>query len=129
MITASHNPYKWNGVKFKASYGSSALPSIVEQVEKELAIVLANGVPPLPPQTDHIQSLDILSPYLEAIEKIVDWDRIRDANFRFVVDPMHGAARGLLREVMTRCILTLPADGLIVRATQVQCVGPSSALS
>jgi phosphomannomutase len=102
MITASHNPYKWNGVKFKASYGSSALPSIVEQVEKELAIVLANGVPPLPPQTDHIQSLDILSPYLEAIEKIVDWDRIRDANFRFVVDPMHGAARGLLREVMTR---------------------------
>ncbi len=46
MITASHNPYKWNGVKFKASYGSSALPSIVEQVEKELATVLANGVPP-----------------------------------------------------------------------------------
>ncbi len=102
MITASHNPFKWNGVKFKASYGSSALPSIVEQVEKELAIVLANGVPPLPPQTDHIQPLDILSPYLEAIEKIVDWDRIREANFRFVVDPMHGAARGLLREVMTR---------------------------
>src|SRR6202166_4013817 len=102
MITASHNPYKWNGVKFKASYGSSALPSIVEQVEKELAIVLANGVPPLPAQTDKIQSLDILTPYLEAIEKIVDWERIRDANFRFVVDPMHGAARGLLREVMTR---------------------------
>ena len=23
MITASHNPYKWNGMKFKASYGSS----------------------------------------------------------------------------------------------------------
>jgi phosphomannomutase len=102
MITASHNPYKWNGVKFKASYGSSALPSIVEQIEKELAVVLANGVPPLPPQTENIQSLDILSPYLEAIEKIVDWDRIRDANFRFVVDPMHGSARGILREVMTR---------------------------
>ena len=48
MITASHNPYRWNGVKFKASYGSSALPSIVAQVEKELGRVLANGVPPLP---------------------------------------------------------------------------------
>ena len=102
MITASHNPYKWNGVKFKASYGSSALPSIVAQVEKELATVLANGVPPLPPQPDHIQTLDILSPYLETIDKIVDWDRIRAAKFRFVVDPMHGAARGLLRELMTR---------------------------
>jgi phosphomannomutase len=102
MITASHNPYKWNGVKFKASYGSSALPSIVAQVEKELAVVLANGVPPLPPQPDHIHTLDILSPYLETIEKIVDWERIRTAKFRFVVDPMHGAARGLLRELMTR---------------------------
>ncbi len=102
MITASHNPYKWNGVKFKASYGSSALPSIVAQVEKELAAVLANGVPPLPPQPDRIQTLDILSPYLETIEKIVDWDRIRAAKFRFVVDPMHGAARGLLRGLMTK---------------------------
>jgi phosphomannomutase len=102
MITASHNPYKWNGVKFKASYGSSALPSIVAQVEQELAVVLANGVPPLPPQPNRIQPLDIRSPYLDTLEKLVDWDRIRDANFRFVVDPMHGAARGLLRELMTR---------------------------
>jgi phosphomannomutase len=102
MITASHNPYKWNGVKFKASYGSSALPSIVAQVEKELATVLANGVPPLPPQPDRIRTLDFLSPYLDTIEKLVDWERIRAAKFRFVVDPMHGAARGLLRELMTR---------------------------
>src|ERR1700688_1574148 len=102
MITASHNPYRWNGVKFKASYGSSALPSIVAQVEEELATVLANGVPPLPPQPDRIHSLDILSPYLETIDKLVNWERIRAAKFRFVVDPMHGAARGLLPELMTR---------------------------
>jgi len=34
MITASHNPYQWNGIKYKASYGSSALPSIVAQMKK-----------------------------------------------------------------------------------------------
>jgi phosphomannomutase len=102
MITASHNPYRWNGIKFKANYGSSALPSIVAQVEKELGIVLADGVPPLPSRAENIKSLDLLSPYLETIEKLVEWDRIRAAKFRFVVDPMHGAARGLLRELMTR---------------------------
>jgi phosphomannomutase len=102
MITASHNPYKWNGVKFKASYGSSALPSIVAQVEKELAVVLADGIPRLPAQPDQIHSLDILSPYVETIEKLVDWERIRAAKFRFVVDPMHGAARGLLRGLMVK---------------------------
>src|SRR5580693_1193242 len=34
VITASHNPYSWNGIKYKASYGSSALPSIVARIEK-----------------------------------------------------------------------------------------------
>jgi len=102
MITASHNPYRWSGMKLKASYGSSALPSIVAQVERELAVVLSGGVPPLPPQPDHIHPLDIRTPYLATIEKLVDWDRIRATKFRFVVDPMHGAARGLLRELMTR---------------------------
>src|SRR5262249_11525208 len=38
VVTASHNPYRWNGIKYKASYGSSALPSIVAQIEKELAL-------------------------------------------------------------------------------------------
>ncbi len=102
MITASHNPYRWNGLKFKASYGSSALPSIVAQIEQELEIVLREGVPALPPRADLIASLNVKAPYLETIEKLVDWDRLRDAKFRFVVDPMHGAARGLLRELLTR---------------------------
>ena len=44
MITASHNPYCWNGIKYKASYGSSALPSIVAQIENELAWVQENSV-------------------------------------------------------------------------------------
>jgi phosphomannomutase len=32
QITASHNPFRWNGIKFKASYGSSASPAIVAQI-------------------------------------------------------------------------------------------------
>src|SRR5208282_2792630 len=48
VISASHNPAKWNGVKYKASYGSSALPSIISEIEQELAVVLRDGVPPPP---------------------------------------------------------------------------------
>ena len=102
MITASHNPYRWNGVKFKASYGSSPLPSIVAQIETELEVVLGNGIPALPPRGDLVHSLGVRAPYLETIEKLVDWGRLRDAGYRFVVDPMHGAARGLLHELLTR---------------------------
>ena len=59
-------------------------------------------MPALPPRKDLLQSLDVLTPYLERIQKLVDWDRIRAAKMHYVVDPMHGAARGLLRELMTR---------------------------
>jgi len=102
VITASHNPYSWNGIKYKASYGSSALPSIVAQIENELETVLSNGVPPLPPRKDLIHSLEPREPYLDTIEKLIDWQRLRDSKFRFVADPMHGSAAGLLHELFQR---------------------------
>jgi phosphomannomutase len=102
VVTASHNPYSWNGIKYKASYGSSALPSIVAQIEKELASVEASRVPPLPPRKELIHELEPRAPYLDTIEKLIDWQRLRGAKFRFVVDPMHGSAAGLLKELFTR---------------------------
>ena len=102
MVTASHNPYRWNGIKYKATYGSSALPSIVAQIEKELEQVLRNDVPALPPRKELIQSFDPRTPYLATIEKLVDWECLRAAKFRFVADPMHGSAAGLLHELFTR---------------------------
>ena len=102
MITASHNPYQWNGIKYKASYGSSALPSIVAQIETELAIVQSNGNLPLPPRKDLIQPLEPRAPYLETLEKLVDWNRIRETKFRFVSDAMFGSAAGLLPELFRR---------------------------
>jgi alpha-D-glucose phosphate-specific phosphoglucomutase len=102
QITASHNPYRWNGIKFKASYGSSAAPAIVAQIEAELAKVLRDGIPPLPPRKDLIHSLDVRTPYLETLAGLVDWDRLRAAKLRFLVDPMHGAGRGLLCELFRR---------------------------
>jgi phosphomannomutase len=99
QITASHNPYRWNGLKFKASYGSSASPAIVAEVERELTRVLRDGVPPLAPRSDLIHSLDVRTPYLQALASLVDWDRLRASKFRFLIDPMHGAGRGLLLEL------------------------------
>jgi alpha-D-glucose phosphate-specific phosphoglucomutase len=102
QITASHNPYQWNGVKYKASYASSASPAIVAQIECELAQIIREDVPALPPQQNLIHSLDIRAPYLEALNSLVDWDRLRASKFRFAIDPMHGAGRGLLRDLFRR---------------------------
>ena len=37
MVTSSHNPWNWNGVKFKAKFGGSATPAIMKSIEDELA--------------------------------------------------------------------------------------------
>ncbi len=102
QITASHNPYRWNGMKLKASYGSSASPAIVAQVEKELEKVLRDGFRSLPPKAHLIHELDVRTPYLEALDRLIDWERLRNAKFRFVIDPMHGSGRGLLAELFRR---------------------------
>lgn len=102
QISASHNPYAWNGMKLKASYGSSASPAIVAQVEAEIHNVWRDGVPPLLPRTDLLHSLDVRTPYLETLNGLVDWDRLRAANLHFLIDPMHGAGRGLLRDLFRR---------------------------
>jgi len=102
VVTASHNPHSWNGIKYKASYGSSALPSIVVEIENELAHVASNGTGQLPARKELIHSLEPQAPYLDTVEKLVDWQRLRDAKFRFVVDPMHGSAAGLLHQLFVR---------------------------
>jgi alpha-D-glucose phosphate-specific phosphoglucomutase len=102
QITASHNPFRWNGMKFKASYGSSASPAIVAQIEAELVTVMRSDVSALPPRNDLIHSLDVRTPYLETLVGLVDWNRLRAAKFRFLIDPMHGAGRGLLRDLFRR---------------------------
>jgi len=102
MITASHNPYRWNGVKFKASYGSSASPAIIGGIERELARVYDEGIPALPVRPGAVASIDIVTPYREALEKLVDWERLRSSGLRFLFDPMHGSAMGIVPELFRR---------------------------
>jgi phosphomannomutase len=78
------------------------LPSIVAQIEIELSVVQSNGIYALPPRKELIHSLEPREPYVDTIEKLVDWQRLKDAKFRFAVDPMHGSAAGLLRELFVR---------------------------
>jgi phosphomannomutase len=91
MITSSHNPYNWNGVKFKASYGGSGSPAIMAAIEGYLGQEL-----PLAPTSATIREADFLSPYIEAISVFADLDRIAGARQKYAIDCMYGAGRGVL---------------------------------
>ncbi|MFQ5817927.1 MAG: phosphoglucomutase/phosphomannomutase family protein [Terriglobia bacterium] len=96
MVTASHNPPRWNGLKLKARYAGSASPRIVAEVER----MLADDAPwRLVPQPRLIERVDLKTPYLTRLRQLVDLDRIARAGYRFILDPMYGAAVGYLREL------------------------------
>ncbi|MGC1296813.1 MAG: phosphoglucomutase/phosphomannomutase family protein, partial [Alloacidobacterium sp.] len=69
MITSSHNPYQWNGVKYKAYYGGSGKPSIISEIEGYLG-------KPLPKASNaaKIEGTDFQTSYVEAISRFADLD-------------------------------------------------------
>jgi alpha-D-glucose phosphate-specific phosphoglucomutase len=103
MVTSSHNPWNWNGVKFKAKFGGSATPTIMKLIEGELR---ANEEPSarIPKKTTKIEKgkieeVDLKSAYVEAISQFADLDLIRRANFKFAIDSMYGSGRGVLAKI------------------------------
>ena len=91
MVTSSHNPFNWNGVKFKAKFGGSATPAIMKIIEDELAAgAMPAGV------TARIEEVDLKPAYVEAVCGFADLNLIRKANFKFAIDSMYGSGRGVL---------------------------------
>ena len=91
MITSSHNPYQWNGVKYKAWYGGSGKPSIMTAIESHLEEPLHKAAGPAP-----IEEVDFLPDYLKALRSFADLDRIAKSGFKFAIDCMYGAGAGIL---------------------------------
>src|SRR5438093_5483090 len=98
VVTSSHNPWAWNGIKYKAGYGGSATPAIIKKIEAELRA----GAAPTTAKAAQIVKTDFKIPYVEAISKFVDLPRIAKSNFKFAVDVMYGAVRGVLAAIFRK---------------------------
>lgn len=94
MITSSHNPWNWNGVKFKAKFGGSATPAIMKRIEEELA---AGAMPKRPKAA--IEEIDLKKPYVAAVCAFADMNLIARTKFKFAVDAMYGSGRGVLNGI------------------------------
>jgi alpha-D-glucose phosphate-specific phosphoglucomutase len=97
MITSSHNPAQWNGVKYKAWFGGSGSPSIIAAIESYLGQPVPKAATPAA-----VEEVDFIAPYMAAIEKFADLDLIAKSDFKFGIDSMYGAGRELIAGIFTR---------------------------
>ena len=114
VITASHNPSKYNGLKFLQTDGTFLSP---EQCEKLFKAVDQNV------SIDPPDSLGVVSDYSTANEehidkvlaaKCIDIDNIRKNNFKVVIDAVNGAGSFILPMLCERLdceVITMNCSG------------------
>ena len=115
VITASHNPGEYNGVKFKSSFGGSAPVAFTKGVEEEIRRLRAESREPraASPKLEignwklEIGSFDARTPWLDRLEELVDVARIGRSGIRVALDVMYGAGQGLLAGRLRRAGATV----------------------
>jgi len=106
VVTASHNPPIYNGLKVKEAFGGSATTDTVRSIERRLGrssakrLDIAEGL-----KRRVVRRVDLLPDYLTGLRKFVNLGAIRRSRVRVIADPMHGAAGRTIERLLSggRC--------------------------
>ncbi len=103
VITASHNPPLYSGVKLKTAFGGSAPATFTQAIEEEIQRLQADSREPdgegnfeIRNSKFEIAYFDPRVLWLDRLEELADVPRIGKSRMRVVLDVMYGAGQGLL---------------------------------
>jgi len=96
VITASHNPPAYNGVKFKSDTGG---PFSTDQTQKVENLLNQN---PVKKPSKNYSTIDFWDDYENHLIKLIDFDSIRKANLNIAIDSMGGAGGTYLQTILSK---------------------------
>ena len=101
MISASHNPPKYNGIKFIPDYGHPALPEITDKLTAGVKKLQADGTTPnRSGNTALMEKFDPKPEYFAHLSKLFNLDAISNANLKIWYDPLYATGRGYIDEFL-----------------------------
>ena len=105
VLTASHNPAPYLGIKYKPEYAGSASPEVVAALEEEIGKVIDADSVLLADleeakQQGTVEVIDPRPAYKRQLAKMVDLDRLREAGLKVVHDPMYGSGAGYVADIL-----------------------------
>ncbi|MFH1847876.1 MAG: phosphoglucomutase/phosphomannomutase family protein [Candidatus Omnitrophota bacterium] len=101
VVTASHNPPQYSGIKFKADYAGPADPEIIAEIEAALGRTPIKTMPVKEAQEKGLlKKVDLNAPHIQFMRSYLDMGLLKRSDFRVLVDVMHGAGGYLAKEVL-----------------------------
>jgi len=103
MITASHNPYAYNGFKLKDEFGGSMNPDEILKVEEKLKeIDKVTGYKSLDVLIKEkvVEMIDGREYYIKNLTKKINIDVIRKKNLNILYETMYGTGQNTLSEIL-----------------------------
>jgi phosphomannomutase len=100
IITASHNPAQWNGLKYRTYYGGSPPPEVLAAIEGHIARLRESKTVRHLMLSDArsrglVRNIDPRAPYLRHLSSNIELQRLQHSGLSVVVDAMHGAGAGI----------------------------------
>lgn len=92
-VTGSHYPYDYLGVKLCNADGGTGCPDFIEEIERLIE-------PEASDARDHYAVKDFVTPYFDYLSTLVDGGAISAAHLRVVYDPMYGASRTYMPQLL-----------------------------
>jgi len=116
MVTASHNPAVWNGIKLFTCGGRDANETVTREVQEEANALEGKSIAVMDFETAKekklIELIDPRDAYLDSILRQVNTDAIKKRKLRIVLDPMFGVSVTGLQTILytCRCDITVIND-------------------
>lgn len=102
MLTASHNPPEYNGIKFIPHFAGPATPDITDDIEWEIGAMLEaeSAGPPAGRSVGPIRKIDVSNEYIKHLLSLIESSIIRHSDARVLFDPMYGAGQNIFMRVL-----------------------------
>ena len=107
MITASHNPPYYNGIKFIPEYGGPANPQITSKIESNIQTIMPNEKileKTIEKATAEklLERIDPTEDYFKKIDELIDFETIKKSKIALAYDPIYGTGRNYVDSLLAR---------------------------